>query len=44
MRVPEQIQRVTLKRWVGYGEYVDAEEEGMLIVHHVDQHQKEAEK
>jgi hypothetical protein len=42
MRAPEQIQPATLKRRVGYGEYIDAEEEQMLIDQHVDRRQKEA--
>jgi hypothetical protein len=40
--MPEQIQPATLKWWVGYGEYIDAEEEPMLIDQHVDRRQKEA--
>jgi hypothetical protein len=42
MYVPKQIQPATLKQQVGYGEYIDAEEQKMLIDQHVDQCQKEA--
>jgi len=42
MRMPEQIQPATLKQRVGYGEYIDADEEQMLIDQHVDRCQKEA--